>query len=455
MTLGQPREIGIVSDSLPIREAPVLSVESLNRLIKGQLENQFASVWVKGEVSNFKAHTSGHWYFSLKDQKAQVRAVMFKSVNRNVRFKVQDGTEVIIKGRVTVFEPRGEYQITCESMEAVGAGALQRAFLELKEKLKNEGLFESKRKRAIPKNPRHIAIVTSPTGAAIQDILNILNRRSRGLEITIVPTLVQGAQAAPLIIKALELAYRLKGLDAIIIGRGGGSIEDMWCFNDEALARKIIQSPVPVISAVGHEIDFTICDFVADLRAPTPSAAAELVAESSEELVAKFKNLNRLLLVSWEKYFNHCKKTWELVKKSLVDPVKKLEELSQKNDMLFDRLRELIFYFFETRENKVKLLRQGLVHPSHILEKKFLSLTNQIARLADGENKILIAKKNKLERLMAVLDSLSPLRVVDRGFSLVTYNGVLVKEAAKLKVGDVIEIQFAAGKAISQIKEIT
>ena len=262
------------------RDSVIYNVEKLNAHIRQTLEGQLGVVWLQAEISNFKPHTSGHFYFSLKDSKAQISAIMFRGFNSKLKFKPHDGLEVIVRGRITVYEPRGTYQIMCEAMEPVGAGALQKQFEQLKEKLKLEGLFEATRKKPIPSYPRHVAIVTSPTGAAIQDILNIMSRRAKNVEITLVPALVQGVNAATSLVDSLKLALQLP-VDVIIIGRGGGSMEDLWSFNDETLARLISLATIPIISAVGHEVDFTICDFVADLRAPTPSAAAELVAKSS------------------------------------------------------------------------------------------------------------------------------------------------------------------------------
>ena len=246
--------------SLEAAAAPenrILTVEQLNMQIRSLIEGQIGIVWIQAEISNFKPHTSGHFYFSLKDSKSQISAVMFRGHNSKLKFKPHDGLEVIARGRITVYEPRGSYQVAVESMEPVGAGALQKQFEQLKEKLKLEGLFDSSRKKAIPAHPQKVAIVTSPTGAAIQDILNIMNRRAKAVEVIVVPTIVQGAAAAPQIAEAFVKAERINP-DVIIIGRGGGSIEDMWCFNDEKLARLIAASKIPVISAVGHEIDFTI-----------------------------------------------------------------------------------------------------------------------------------------------------------------------------------------------------
>jgi exodeoxyribonuclease VII large subunit len=381
----------------------VLSVGQLNLQIKQLLEGNTGILWVQGEISNFKAHTSGHYYFSLKDKNSQISAVMFRGSNGRLKFKPTDGMEVLVRGKISVYEPRGNYQIVCDVMEPVGAGALQKAFEQLKAKLKDEGLFDSERKRPIPHFPRHIAIVTSPTGAAIRDMMNVLGRRARGIEITIVPTIVQGAAAAPQICEALKKAWALPNVDVVIMGRGGGSIEDMWCFNDEALARLIVQSPVPVISAVGHEIDFTIADFVADLRAPTPSAAAELVAKSADELMHKVQQLQRMLVLCHSKSFEKLKQKLNHLARRLVDPQKKLQDLSQRNDELLMRL---------------DLARKNIFE----------------------------RKRQKLKHSMAMLDSLSPLKVVDRGYALVTKDSKVIKSVKEVKKGDVLNVQLSNGK---------
>ena len=380
----------------------VLTVHQLNLQIKQLIEGSTGLIWVQAEISNFKAHTSGHFYFSLKDKNSQISSVMFRGNNSRLKFRPTDGMEVLVRGRISVYEPRGSYQIVCDLMEPVGAGALQKAFEQLKEKLKSEGLFESARKRAIPAYPRHVAIVTSPTGAAIRDMMNVLGRRARGIQITVIPTLVQGAGSAEQIVGALKRAATIPGVDVIIIGRGGGSIEDLWAFNDETLARTIVASPVPVISAVGHEIDFTISDFVADLRAPTPSAAAELVAKSSDELMQKVLQLRRLLVVSKKRALESFKQRLALLKNALVDPQKKLQELTQRNDELLMRL---------------DLARKNLFE----------------------------RKKQSLQHKMSLLDSLSPLKVVDRGYALVTKGEQVIKIAGDVKKGDLLNIRLSQG----------
>lgn len=432
-------------------EPQVLSVETLNRLIRGQIESRFTQVWVKGELSNFKAHTSGHFYFSLKDANSQIRAVMFRGYNSKLKFRPHDGLEVLIRGKVTVFEPRGEYQITCDTMEPVGAGALQKAFEQLKDKLKREGLFDPARKRPLPSLPRHVAIVTSPTGAAIRDILNILQRRARGIEVTIVPTLVQGEAAAPALREAFQKALQLPNVEVVIIGRGGGSIEDMWCFNDEALARLIAQSPIPVISAVGHEIDFTISDFVADVRAPTPSAAAELVIKSAEEVMNRVMSLRRLLLFATDRILKTQKQKLVILNHRLVDPQRRIQDLIQRNDDLSSRLNLAIQRYLQRRRDGLVLLNNRLGTPEHLIEKKRSHLEAQHLRLKMLTEKNLISRRHRLERLMGMMDSLSPLKVVDRGYSLVTKKGELIKSVTQVKVGDQLELQVTDGKIKAQV----
>lgn len=436
------------------QDASVLSVEALNRQVRQLVEGNLGLVWVQGEISNFKAHTSGHHYFSLKDAKSQVSAVMFRGFNSRLKFRIHDGLEVIVRGRISVYEPRGSYQIVCETMEPVGAGALQKAFEQLKLKLKAEGLFEANRKRPIPSLPKHIAIVTSPTGAAIRDILNVLGRRNRGIPVTVVPTVVQGETAAPKIIEALEKAWMLPNVDVIILGRGGGSIEDMWCFNDEKLARTIAASPVPVISAVGHEIDFTISDFVADLRAPTPSAAAELVAKNSGEIQNRLEQLLRLLKMSMQKHLQNETRQFQLLQSRLVDPRRTLMDFRLRNDELLSRLQRAIVNYHQRTRLEIKALTESLTPPQILIQEKREKMSLANLRLKNSMQNRLDGSKNKMNRLMAVLDSLSPLKVVERGYSLVTMDGVLVKDSHKVKMGDEIHVRLMKGELKAQVTAV-
>lgn len=443
-----------ITEALVSTEPAVLSVEELNVSIKKLLEGQLSLVWVRGEISNFKAHTSGHFYFSLKDAKSQISAVMFRGHNSRLRFKPADGVEVIVRGRISVYEPRGNYQILCEMMEPVGAGALQRAFEQLKEKLRAEGLFEAARKRPIPTMPQHVAIVTSPTGAAIRDILNILSRRAPWLPVTLVPTLVQGEGSAEKIAEAFLKAQRLPNVDVIIVGRGGGSIEDLWAFNDEKLARLIAASPIPVISAVGHEIDFTISDFVADLRAPTPSAAAELVAKSSQELTHRLGQMMKSLNLSMQRFFKLREQKLQILAKSLVDPQKKLQDLILRNDDLLDRLQMAFSRILSERQYEVRLLRERLGTPQRQIEAKQQRLQFLQQNLHRSMNHQMERQQAAWSRLTGILDSLSPLRVVERGFAIVRKEGRILKEVSQAKAGDQIQITLDHGVLEARVEKV-
>lgn len=443
-----------MTDVVESSEPHVLTIEELNLSIKRSLEGQFSLIWVRGEISNFKAHTSGHFYFSLKDAKSQISAVMFRGHNSKLRFKPTDGMEVIVRGRISVYEPRGNYQILCEMMEPVGAGALQKAFEQLKMKLKGEGLFEATRKRPIPHMPRHVAIVTSPTGAAIRDILNILSRRAPWLPVTVVPTVVQGESAAPKICEALLTAQKLPDVDVIIVGRGGGSIEDMWCFNDEKLARLIAASPIPTISAVGHEIDFTIADFVADLRAPTPSAAAELVAKSSQELTTKLQQQERLLKLNMQKYFKALEQKWQLLTKGLVDPQKKLQDLILRNDDLVERLQMAKDRALSERRYKLQILEKRMGSPQELIQRKVKELEYLTQRMTKGVAVSIERKKALWSKWCSVLDSMSPLKVVERGYSIVKKDSEVIKSADQVKTGDQVQITLAHGQLEARIEKV-
>ena len=384
------------------------TVSELNHKIKDCLEGSFPPLWVQGEISNFVSHSSGHWYFTLKDLESQIKMVMFRGSNQKLSFQPSGGLEIKALGRVSVYKPRGEYQIICEKMEKCGIGLLQEKFEKLKIQLKKEGLFN--RKKPLPFLPKHIAIISSPTGAAIRDILNILKRRYKAVKVTLVPALVQGEKAPASLIKALSLAEQLPDIDVLIITRGGGSLEDLWAFNDEQLARALFRFPKPVISAVGHEIDFSICDFTADLRAPTPSAAAELVVKNQVDLTEKIKNLNTGLYQAIQRELKLLKSRIENIYSLLVSPKRKLEELAQNVDDLTSRLGQAI-------QQKHKIQQQVLAG------------------------------------LTGMLDSLSPLKVLNRGYVLVSKNKDLVRSAKELQSGDNVVLRFARSTALACIKK--
>lgn len=435
-------------------ETTVLTVEQLNLRIKQLLEGQMVSIWLRGEISNFKAHTSGHFYFSLKDAKSQISAVMFRGFNSKIKFKVHDGLEVLIKGRISVFEPRGSYQILCEHMEPVGAGALQKAFEELKTKLKSEGLFESSKKRAIPSHPNKIVVISSPTGAAIQDFIQIVTRRAPFLDVTLIPTLVQGDGAPEKIMEALQMAWRLPNVDIIVLARGGGSIEDLWAFNDERLVRMIAQSPIPTISAVGHEIDFTISDFVADLRAPTPSAAAELVAKSSKELHQRLVHLSHNLNHSFNRKIKDLTSRLENLRLRLVDPQKNLQDLSLRNDELLNRLQVATDTLFLKHKHKLEVLTEKMPHPQVKMDLARREVNHKTKDLHTAIKKALESARHKLESRMAVLDSISPLKVLDRGYSIVTQGENVIRSADDVDINQELGIKFCKGAVKIKISEL-
>ena len=384
-----------------------ITVSQLNAYVKSLIENdpRIAIVNVSGEISNFKNHfSSGHWYFTLKDANASIRCVMFRSSATKVRFQVEDGLAVVLKGRVSVYEKDGQYQFYAEEMHPLGEGDLALQFKQVKEKLEQEGLFDTGSKRELPKFPKRIAVITSDTGAAVRDILNITSTRYPSCEIVMCPVLVQGDNAARDMIAALDRVYKLDDIDTIIIGRGGGSAEDLHCFNDEMLARKIYESPFPVISAVGHETDFTICDFVADVRASTPSHAAELAVPDWRELKKRVDVISNLLKsATLRKYDLYNSKLQTLGVKVSPD---NLERMVESKQLDVDRLCDKI-------ANQIKF-----------------SLQNSA---------------NKAANLAARIDALSPLKVMARGFSTVTKDGEYVISANKINTGDNITVKFSDG----------
>ncbi|MEQ1876052.1 MAG: exodeoxyribonuclease VII large subunit [Bdellovibrionia bacterium] len=423
----------IVEETEKKDEPNIFSVSEINSAIRGILEGTYSFIWLRGEISNFKAHTSGHHYFSLKDQKAQINAVMFKGFNAKLGFKPHDGMEVIVRGKITVYEPRGTYQIFCEIMEPVGLGALQLAYEQLKKKLDAEGLFDPKRKRPLPGFPTKVAIVTSPTGAAIRDMLNVLGRRFKGLDITLIPVSVQGDKAPGEICAGIELANKVGGFDVMIVGRGGGSIEDLWAFNEEKVCRAIAASKIPTVSAVGHEIDFTLADFVADLRAPTPSAAAELVVKNVADLSSQLTNDRGRLINMIAKTLSRHKDTLRHLEARVIDPQRRIQDAALRCDELVARLENLAGRNIESLRMNIELLTQRLGTP-------------MVRKLEH--------KKSAWSRASGQLDALSPLRVVERGYALVTSGKKVVTDHHQLKAGDELKLQFAEGFATAVVKEI-
>jgi exodeoxyribonuclease VII large subunit len=436
----------------------IISVTQLNRRARQLLETQFALLWVEGELSNVSVPSSGHWYFTLKDSGAQVRCAMFRNRNMTVKFKPQQGMQVVIRARVSLYEERGDYQIIAEHMEEAGTGALQRQFEALKNKLMQEGLFADARKKSLPKMPQHIAVITSPTGAAIRDILHVLDRRFASIPVTIIPVAVQGKEAAPQIVNALDMANRSQLFDVIILGRGGGSLEDLWAFNEEIVARAIAASQIPIISAVGHETDFTIADFVADLRAPTPSAAAEIAVPDSDELLDQFIGLEVLLEESIQRKLEFFQQKVHWLQSRFRHPKSKLEQASQRLDHLESRLKQKMLSNIRHYQNHLHTLslRQAPWHPKNQLQRLQQRLQNASQRLQPLPKQILFKKNQQFQSAVRLLNTLNPLKTLDRGYALVTLQDgkTPVISSKQIQSGNQLITRVAEGEFTCEVKKI-
>jgi len=436
----------------------IISVSQLNRRARQLLETQFALIWVEGELSNVSTPSSGHWYFTLKDAQAQVRCAMFRNRNMTVKCKPQQGMQVVIRARVSLYEERGDYQIIAEHMEEAGTGILQRNFEALKQKLSAEGLFAQEYKKSLPKMPKHIAVITSPTGAAIRDILHVLDRRFALIPVTLIPVAVQGKDSAPQIVRALDIANRSQLFDVIILGRGGGSLEDLWPFNEEIVARAIFASEVPVISAVGHETDITIADFVADLRAPTPSAAAELVVPDSDELLDQFIGFEVLLEESIQRKLEFFQQKVHWLGSRLRHPKSKLEQASQRLDYLESRLKQKIQSNLRHYQNNLHTLslRQAPWHPKNQLQRLQQRLTQADQQLKISQQQLLNKKKQAFQSAVRVLNTLSPLKTLDRGYALVTHAGtqIPITSSNQITTGSQLTTRVAEGEFNCEVTKI-
>ena len=393
-------------------EKKIFSVTQVTSLIKATLEGSFPQVWVQGEISNAKLHSSGHFYFTLKDEGAQISGVMWRSRVSSLLFKPEDGMKVIARGSITVYPPRGNYQIDVAQLQPLGVGELQLAFERLKKKLQAEGLFEESRKKPIPEYPERIGVITSPTGAALQDIRSVLSRRFPAIEVVLLPVRVQGAGAAEEIAEAIREMNRYGEIDVVIVGRGGGSLEDLWAFNEEVVARAMFESKIPIVSAVGHEVDFSIADFVADLRAPTPSAAAELVVRDRAELLDILRNL---------RYTMH----------------QSVEELTTS---LRDRILHLLssYSFNKPRD----LIRQSAQRVDELERNLHLAISH-LQTIADGHHRALSQR----------LNALSPEGVLLRGYTIVRKDGMVVTTSTSLREGDRASIQFHDGDVTTRVEK--
>ncbi|HCG8176126.1 TPA: exodeoxyribonuclease VII large subunit, partial [Vibrio parahaemolyticus] len=421
----------------------IFTVSRLNAEVRLLLENEMGIVWLVGEISNFSAPVSGHWYLTLKDSRAQVKCAMFRGNNRRVTFKPANGNQVLVKARLSLYEPRGDYQLIIESMQPEGDGRLQQEFEELKMKLAAEGLFAQTNKQTLPEHPKCVGVITSKTGAALYDILDVLKRRDPSLPVVIYPTTVQGDAAAIEIAQAIGRANSRNECDVLIVGRGGGSLEDLWCFNNEILARTIAASQIPIISAVGHEVDMTIADFVADVRAPTPSAAAELVSRDNshkdQSLVAKQHKL-----ASAMRYYLAQQKQQSaqlLHRLERQHPSYQLQRQSQQLDELDMRLRRAMQRFIDTRQQAVerKHHRLQLNSPIKHLAQQKSRLERVEHKLLDAMDRKLLTMRHQLAIAAEKLDTVSPLATLKRGYSITqTEQGKVVTSADDVKTGDLL-----------------
>ncbi len=454
----------------------VLSVSDLTRSARMLLEGEFPSVFVEGEISNFSKPASGHWYFTLKDDKSQLRSAMFKGRNSRLKFVPRNGLQVIVRGKISLYEGRGDFQMIAEHMEEAGDGALRRAFEKLKQQLEAEGLFDQGAKQPLPQLPKHLAVITSPTGAAIRDVLHVFERRFPGLHVTVIPVPVQGDDASPQIAKAIQLAnqYTDDPFDAILLTRGGGSLEDLWAFNTEPVARAIFASRLPIVSAVGHEIDVTIADFVADLRAPTPSAAAELLSPDQnswhQQLNMIEQKLTRGILQKHSGLSSHLNH----IRARLRHPGERLNQLHQRFDeldarlqrslrlvltepdvpRLATRLQQAMQRRLSVQDQKLFRLRSQLVSPAQQLVTQQNKLSVLEGRLSQAMGSMKRNKQFRLENATSKLGALSPLNTLGRGYSIVTKGSSLtdvVTRADQVNVGDTITARLLTGKLIATV----
>jgi len=436
-----------------------LSISEINKIIKYTIESnsELNNVFLRGEVSNIKYHSRGHLYFSLKDENSKINAVMF-NYSRYLNFNPKDGDLVLVHGRISVYEASGSYQIYVDSLEMDGIGNLYFLFEELKKKLSKEGLFDKEHKKKIKRVPRKIGVITAPTGAAVRDIISTINKRFPLTQIYLFPTLVQGENAAENIVRMIKLANTFDDIDTIILGRGGGSIEDLWAFNEEIVARAIYESEIPIISGVGHEIDFTISDFVADLRAPTPTGAALMATPDIEEVKRYFlsarERCNNSMdnkLYTYNQLLNKFKTNY-----ILNNPIRLYEMKEQKIDVLYDRLNNYIKSYINNYISLIDKYKSNYIlnNPNVLYENKLISISNMKSNLIKNINKILNDNINKINTIKLKIDLLNPSNILDKGYSLVYKNGVVVSDISNIDVSDNIDIIVKNGKINAEVKGV-
>jgi exodeoxyribonuclease VII large subunit len=441
------------------RERKIYSVSELTQEIRRLLEGRFSQIWIEGEISNCKVWNTGHMYFTLKDGGAQLKAVMFRGALRYLRFKPADGLHVVARGQLGVYEPKGEYQIVCEHMEPQGLGALQLAFEQLKKKLQAQGMFDAARKRPLPALPRRIGVVTSLDGAALRDILNVLKRRAPDTSVLIRPARVQGEDAAADVATALRMIVKVPGVDVVIVGRGGGSIEDLWAFNEERVAKAIANCPVPVVSAVGHETDVTIADFVADLRAPTPSAAAEMVVAAKDEFCSRIDRLTGRLRAAAQGDLQRRRNTVHVLssRRGLAGYHARVAMRGRHATELTHQLREAMRHTIDARARGYRALRQRLEQRD--LARRLAAIRARLvaaeSRLAGAAGRARHRSDTRFRALAGRLENLSPLAVLGRGYA-VCWNAdktAIVRSAESVAPGDAVRVTLATGEIGCRVEE--
>ncbi|GGK74058.1 exodeoxyribonuclease 7 large subunit [Amphritea balenae] len=434
-----------------------LSVSELNRQVKSLLESSFLTIHVEGELSNVVRPSSGHWYFTLKDRDAQVRCAMFRNRNQYLKYQPKNGDQVVVRAKVSLYPGRGDYQLICDYMEESGTGSLQRAYEELKLKLQQQGLFDPAFKKPIPEHPQHLGVITSSTGAAVHDILTVLKRRFPSLPVTLFPTSVQGNEAAPQIADAIRIANEDGRCDVLIVGRGGGSLEDLWPFNEEIVAQSIFHSEIPVISAVGHEVDVTIADFVADMRAATPSAAAELISPDQQQLLLQLNQLQHRLNQAWQRSLQHRQQQLQWTRARLRHPGEKLREQAQKLDDFELRLQRAINNKVQRQKDRFSAAEQRYQRCSpvpqiHNAQTRVEALKQRLQSLITHN---LTQQSLKLKGIAGTLHSVSPLATLERGYAIVQGDdGKVVQDINQLSQNKTVETRLHNGRFQSQITEI-
>ncbi|HBS8508860.1 TPA: exodeoxyribonuclease VII large subunit [Klebsiella pneumoniae] len=465
---------------LPSQSPAIFTVSRLNQTVRLLLEREMGQVWISGEISNFSQPSSGHWYFTLKDDNAQVRCAMFRNSNRRVTFRPQHGQQVLVRANITLYEPRGDYQIIVESMQPAGEGLLQQKYEQLKAQLTAEGLFEQKHKQALPSPAHCVGVITSKTGAALHDILHVLRRRDPGLPVIIYPTAVQGDDAPGQIVRAIALANARQECDVLIVGRGGGSLEDLWSFNDERVARAIFASQIPIVSAVGHETDVTIADFVADLRAPTPSAAAEIVSRNQQELLRQLQSGQQRLEMAMDYFLASRQRRFTQLFHRLQQQHPQLRLARQQTalERLRQRMRIAVESQLKRAEQRQKrtVLRLNHYNPQpriHRAQSRIQQLEYRLAEIMRGRHRAqsriqqleyrlaeimrgrLSERRERFGNAVTHLEAVSPLATLARGYSVTSVSdGTVLKQTKQVKTGDLLTTRLKDGWVESEVKQI-